>query len=94
MLELDPNFVDAKLVVGTHNYVIGHLPWSVKVAAALAGLSGSSEKGLAYLRDAARSDGAVCEGDRFCGHQPGEDRHRRQRSDECAGYGIAGRPRE
>ncbi len=57
VLELDPNFVDAKLVVGTHNYVIGHLPWSVKVAAALAGLSGSSEKGLAYLRDAARSDG-------------------------------------
>jgi hypothetical protein len=57
VLELDPNYVDAKLVVGTHNYVIAHLPWSVKVAAALAGLSGSSEKGLAYLRDVARSDG-------------------------------------
>jgi len=57
VLELDPNFVDAMLVVGTHNYVIGHLPWSVKVAAALAGLSGSSEKGLAYLRDVAKSDG-------------------------------------
>ncbi len=57
VLELDPNYVDAKLVVGTHNYVIGHLPWSVKVAAALAGLSGSSEKGLAYLREVAKSDG-------------------------------------
>ena len=57
VLELDPNYVDAKLVVGTHNYVISHLPWSVKVAAALAGLSGSSEKGLAYLRDVARSNG-------------------------------------
>ena len=57
VLELDPNYVDAKMVVGTHNYVISHLPWSVKVAAALAGLSGSSEKGLAYLRDVARSDG-------------------------------------
>ena len=57
VLELDPKYVDAKLVVGTHNYVIGHLPWSVKVAAALAGLSGSSEKGLAYLRDVAKSDG-------------------------------------
>jgi tetratricopeptide (TPR) repeat protein len=57
VLELDPSFVDAMLVVGTHNYVIGHLPWSVKVAAALAGLSGSSEKGLAYLRDVAKSDG-------------------------------------
>jgi tetratricopeptide (TPR) repeat protein len=57
VLELDPNFVDAMLVVGTHNYVIGRLPWSVKVAAALAGLSGSSEKGLAYLREVAKSDG-------------------------------------
>ena len=57
VLELDPNYVDAKMVVGTHNYVIGHLPWSVKVAAALAGLSGSAEKGLAYLRDVAKSDG-------------------------------------
>ena len=57
VLELDPEFVDAKLVVGTHNYVVGNLPWSVKVAAAIAGLSGSKDKGLAYLRDVARSDG-------------------------------------
>ena len=57
VLEINPNYVDAKLVVGTHNYVISHLPWSVKVAAALAGLSGSSEKGLAYLRDVAKSPG-------------------------------------
>ena len=56
VLELDPSYVDAKLVVGTHNYVVGNLPWSVKVAAAMAGLSGSKEKGLAYLRDVARTD--------------------------------------
>lgn len=57
VLEIDPEFTDAKLVVGTHNYVIGRLPWSVKVAAALAGLSGSAEKGLEYLRAVAKSDG-------------------------------------
>jgi hypothetical protein len=57
VLELDPAYIDAKLVVGTHNYVVGNLPWSVKVAAAIAGLSGSKEKGLAYLRDVAHSDG-------------------------------------
>ena len=57
VLELDPKYVDAKMVVGTHNYVIGRLPWSVKVAAALAGLSGSAEKGLDYLREVAKSDG-------------------------------------
>ena len=57
VIELDPNYLDAKMVVGTHNYVIGRLPWSVKVAAALAGLSGSPEKGLEYLREVAQSDG-------------------------------------
>jgi tetratricopeptide (TPR) repeat protein len=57
VLEHDPQYVDAKMVVGTHNYVVGNLPWSVKVAAAVAGLSGSKEKGLAYLREVARGDG-------------------------------------
>ena len=57
VLELDPNYVDAKLVVGTHNYVVGNLPWSVKVAAAIAGLSGSKDKGLAYLREVAKEEG-------------------------------------
>ncbi len=57
VLELDPKYIDAKMVVGTHNYVIGRLPWSVKVAAALAGLSGSAEKGLDYLREVAKGDG-------------------------------------
>lgn len=57
VLELDPNYVDAKLVVGTHNYVVGNLPWSVKVAAAIAGLSGSKDKGLAYLREVAKDEG-------------------------------------
>ena len=57
VLELDPKYVDAKLVVGTHNYVMGSLPWSVKVAVAMVGLSGSKEKGLQYLRDVANSGG-------------------------------------
>lgn len=58
VLEMDPDYVDAKLVVGTHNYVVGNLPWSVKVAATIAGLSGSKEKGLAYLRDVAKQEGS------------------------------------
>ncbi len=57
VLELNPNYLDAKLVVGAHNYVMGSLPWSVKVAVALAGLSGSKEKGLQYLRDVAAGSG-------------------------------------
>jgi tetratricopeptide (TPR) repeat protein len=57
VLELDPNYVDAKLVVGAHNYVMGSLPWSVKAAVALVGLSGTKEKGLEYLRQVADSPG-------------------------------------
>jgi len=56
VLELDPAYLDAKLVVGTHNYVLGSLPWTAKVAAALLGLSGSKEKGLEYLREVAKGD--------------------------------------
>jgi len=57
VLDLDPQYLDAKMVVGTHNYVVGNLPWSVKVAAAIAGLNGSKEKGLTYLREVAKSKG-------------------------------------
>src|SRR5581483_8001526 len=57
VLEIDPDYVDAKLVVGTHNYVVSNLPWSVKAAAAIAGLSGSKERGLTYLREVAKGDG-------------------------------------
>jgi hypothetical protein len=57
VLQLDPNYVDAKLVVGVHNYVIGSLPWSVKAASALLGLSGTKEKGFEYLREVAASNG-------------------------------------
>ncbi len=57
VLELDPNYLDAKLVVGAHNYVMGSLPWSVKVAVSLVGLSGSKEKGFQYLREVAKGTG-------------------------------------
>jgi len=54
VLELDPNYTDAKLIVGAHNYVMGSLSWAVKVAVAMAGLSGSKEKGINYLRETAK----------------------------------------
>lgn len=57
VLQLDPNYIDAKLIVGAHNYVMGSLPWSVKMAVALVGLSGNKEKGLQYLREVANSNG-------------------------------------
>ena len=38
VLELAPNVVEAKLIVGAHNYVVGNLPWGVKIAASTVGL--------------------------------------------------------
>ncbi len=57
VLELDPNYTDAKLVVGSHNYVVGSLPFTVKVAAAIVGLSGDKQKGIRDLFDAYHSNG-------------------------------------
>ncbi len=57
VLELDPHYTDAKLVVGAHNYVMGSLSFAVKMAVALAGLSGDKEKGLQYLADAYHANG-------------------------------------
>ncbi len=57
VLELAPQYSDAKLVVGAHNYVMGNLPLAVKIAVALVGLSGDKEKGLRYLNEAYRANG-------------------------------------
>ncbi len=57
VLELDPQYTDAKLVVGAHNYVMGNLSLAVKMAVALVGLSGDKEKGLGYLNDAYHGNG-------------------------------------
>lgn len=57
VLEISPGYTDAKLIVGAHNFVMGSLPWAVKAAVAMVGLSGSKEKGLNYLREAANATG-------------------------------------
>ncbi len=65
LLTLDPSFVDANMIVGVQDYVVGSLPWPVKVLAALAGAHGNRERGLQevelvaqkgnYARDDART---------------------------------------
>ena len=57
VLELAPANTDAKLIVGAHNYVMGSLPWGVKMAVALVRLGGSKEKGIQYLYDSANGTG-------------------------------------
>ena len=51
VLQIDPNYVDAKLVVGTYQYVIGALPWGFKLLFGFAGITGSKARGMEMLRD-------------------------------------------
>ncbi len=51
VLQLDPNYVDAKLVVGVYEYVIGALPLPFKLLIGFAGITGSKSHGLAMLTD-------------------------------------------
>jgi tetratricopeptide (TPR) repeat protein len=57
VLELSPSTVEAKLIVGAHNYVVGNLPWGVKAAASMVGLGGNKDKGLQYLKECAQGSG-------------------------------------
>jgi tetratricopeptide (TPR) repeat protein len=52
VLQLDPNYIDAKLVVGVYEYVVGALPLPFKFFIGFAGITGSKSKGLALLTDA------------------------------------------
>jgi tetratricopeptide (TPR) repeat protein len=51
VLKLDPDYVDAKLVVGVYEYVVGALPLPFKFLIGFTGITGSKSKGLAMLKD-------------------------------------------
>ncbi len=52
--ELDPSFIDAKLVQGLHDYVVGSLPWHWRMLAFVVGFRGDKEKGVRTLETVAR----------------------------------------
>lgn len=51
VLQLDPAYVDAKLVVGVYEYVVGALPLPFKILIGFAGMTGSKSRGLEMLTD-------------------------------------------
>jgi tetratricopeptide (TPR) repeat protein len=51
VLQIDPQYVDAKLVVGVYEYVVGALPFPFKILIGFAGITGSKSKGMELLRD-------------------------------------------
>jgi tetratricopeptide (TPR) repeat protein len=54
VLQLDPDYVDAKLVVGVYEYVVGALPIPFKLMIGFMGITGSKTKGFELLDDDAR----------------------------------------
>ena len=50
LLNLDPKYVDAYLIVGMNNYIVGSLPWYIKVLAALTGRHGDRAEGLQQVK--------------------------------------------
>jgi len=53
VLDLDPNYVDAKMVVGIYQYVVGSLPFAFKMLIGIAGIHGTKASGMALLQDSA-----------------------------------------
>ncbi|MGA8530572.1 MAG: hypothetical protein WB622_12715 [Acidobacteriaceae bacterium] len=52
VLQIDPHYVDAELVVGVYQYVVGSLPIAFKLLVGIVGIHGSKGSGMALLRDA------------------------------------------
>jgi tetratricopeptide (TPR) repeat protein len=53
--ELEPNNVDARLVQGLHDYIVGSLPLGYKMLGFLIGIHGDREKGIRTVQEVARS---------------------------------------
>ena len=53
--ELEPNNVDARLVQGLHDYIIGSLPWHYRMMGFLVGFHGDKEKGMRIVQDVAQN---------------------------------------
>lgn len=51
--ELDPSFVDARLVQGVHEYVVGSLPWHWRTLGFLVGFRGNKQTGIRILQEVA-----------------------------------------
>ncbi len=50
LLEVDPNFVDAHTVQGLHDYIVGSLPFYMRMFGFLAGFHGDREGGIKALQ--------------------------------------------
>ncbi len=57
VLDLDPTRKDAGLVVGTYRYLVGSMPWAMRLMAYVAGFGGDKARGLKMVEEAAAYPG-------------------------------------
>jgi predicted Zn-dependent protease len=50
IIKQNPEFVDAYMIAGVHEYVVGSLPWAIRVLIAFGGINGNKEKGEGYVQ--------------------------------------------
>jgi tetratricopeptide (TPR) repeat protein len=55
VLQIDAHYMDAELIVGVYQYVVGSLPLAFKLLVGIVGIHGSKGTGMALLRDAGES---------------------------------------
>jgi tetratricopeptide (TPR) repeat protein len=53
--QLEPNNVDARMVDGLHDYIVGSLPWHWRMFGFLVGIHGDKEKGIRTVQEVARN---------------------------------------
>ena len=53
--ELEPNNVDARLVQGLHDYIVGSLPFGFKMLGFVIGIRGDKEKGIRTVQEVAKN---------------------------------------
>jgi tetratricopeptide (TPR) repeat protein len=50
VIAIDPNYIDARLVQGLHDYIVGSLPWHLKIITTVVGVRGDREEGINTLK--------------------------------------------
>src|SRR5262249_56189810 len=60
-LKLDPNYYDAYLSVGMYDYIVGSLPFMYKAFAAIAGVRGNKQHGIARLNGVVAKEAATAD---------------------------------
>lgn len=54
VLALDPQFVDARMVVGLYEYVVGSLPFYMRLLGVIGGFHGDKQDGIRQLQEVAK----------------------------------------